>query len=166
MINAASLPVCPLLMSPVFLYSHGSAWPTLFSFPHFNCESRIRQSINGKLVSWSKLKDYERGEWENRLIRNHKLFEDVREIEGWKGFRPQRLEHVRDECHSSQESRNFSVLTLWVQATPTASRPLSLILLTPKHPLHSSVLAVVTVEVPLHIQPFVFYVVKKCLWCW
>lgn len=70
------------------------------------------------------------------------------EIEGWKGLRLKRLEHVRDECRSWSESRDLSFLTLRVHATPAASKPLSLILLTPEHILHSWVSLVVTIEFP------------------
>lgn len=53
---------------------------------------------------------------------------------------------MRDECHIRYESRDFSFVTLGVQATPAAVRPLSPILTTPEHTPHSSASLVVTTQ--------------------
>lgn len=55
-------------------------------------------------------------------------------------------ERVRDECQSFYKSKDLGFLTPWVHGTPAASRPLSLILLTPEYAQHSSDSEEVTIE--------------------
>lgn len=136
--------LCVLLasLSNNSFYSHGSTWPSLVKRrPTFLSQPRsceIGQGIKKWVGGPGQNDGLEEREWENRLIRSPKLLEDVWEREGWKGWRLKGFERVRDECQSFYTGKDLSFLTLQVHGTPAASRPLSLILLTPRYAQHSS----------------------------
>lgn len=140
--SSCSCVFCLRLFRNNSFYSHGSTWPSLvkrqptFLSQPYSCE--MGQGIQKWVGGPGQNDGLEEREWENRLIRSPKLLEDVWEREGWKGWRLKGFERVRDECQNFYTGKDLGFLTLWVHGTPAASRPLSLILLTPQYAQHSS----------------------------
>lgn len=144
-----------------FFNSHGSTWPSLVkrqpTFLSQPCSCEMGQGIKKWVGGPGQNDGLEGREWENRLIRSPKLLEDVWEREGWKGWRLKGLERVRDECQSFYTSKDLGFLTLRVHGTPAASRPLSLILLTPwyvQHSLNSEEGAIERLDIMLSFMGF------------
>lgn len=88
--------VCSLshVLLDILLLSH-MTWPARF-FPTFKLWQQDWTRKQWEIGKRELKEGLGKKEWENRLTWICKLAENVWEIEGWKGLRPKRLEHVRD----------------------------------------------------------------------